>query len=151
MERAISRQELENACRVLRKPRKTASARTLAAACGLPLDATRIVLKTLQELPYIASVRNDKGTWLSYAFTNYAPRLVHMSFCAVVCEGVLVQGSESPAAPMFDAATQAVLRERYQTLAQENGWVYLDVTRDHMAHLLQTLDNALKAQDCTEP
>lgn len=151
MERAILRQELEHACRVLRKPRKTATPRALATACSLPLEAMRIVLKTLQEQPYITSVRNDKGAWLSYTFTNYAPRLVHMSFCAVVCEGTLVEGSESPAAPMFDAPTQLALRQRYQRLALENGWVYLDVTSDHMAHLLQTLENALRGQGCTAP
>ena len=71
MERAISRQQLEHACRVLRKPRKTATPRALATACSLPLEAMRIVLKTLQEQPYITSVRNDKGAWLSYTFTNY--------------------------------------------------------------------------------
>lgn len=145
MHPALSRQMLEQTCRVLRKPRKGASARTLASVCNVPVEAMKAILTTLQEQPYIVGVRDDKGAWLSYSFTNYAPRLIHMSFCAVLCEGKVVEGSESPAAPMFDGDTQARLREQYQNLAREKSWVYLDVTHDHMAHLLDALQARLKA------
>ena len=145
MDRVISRQELEQACRVLRKPRKSASVRALAEACGLPVDATKLVLSTIQAQPFTKSIRNEKGTWLSYGWTNYAPGLIHMSFCAVVCEGIVVEGSESPAAAMFDGPTQQALRDKYRALAVEKGWVYLDVAHDHMAHLLDALEAAFKA------
>lgn len=145
MDRVISRQELEQACRVLRKPRKSASVRALADACGLPGDATKVVLRVIQSQPFTISIRNEKGTWLSYGWTNYAQGLIHMSFCAVVCEGHIVEGSESPAAPMFDGPTQLQLREKYQALAKENNWAYLDVAHDHMTHLLDELEAAFKA------
>lgn len=145
MNHVISRHELEHACRALRKPRKSASLRALADVCGLSTSDTKIVLRVIQEQPFVSSIHNEKGTWLSYGWTNYAPRLIYMSFCAVVCEGRIVEGSESPAAPMFDGYAQAQLREKYQAVASECNWVYLDVTHDHMTHLLDALESAFKA------
>lgn len=141
---SISRQQLENACRVLRKPRKSASMRSFSAACALPLPAVRSIVQTIQNQPFVASIRSEKGTWLSYSFTNYAPGLVCMSFCSVICEGRIAEGSESPAAPMFSAETRDQLKTQYQQLAREKEWVYLDVTHDHMAHLLDALEHCFK-------
>ena len=141
---SIPRQQLEHACRVLRKPRKSASMRALSAACDLSITAMHTIVQTIQAQPFVTSIRNAKGVWLSYVFTNYAPGLIYMSFCAVVCEGEIIEGSESAAAPMFDKETQNQLRTKYQGLAREKGWVYLDVTHDHMLHLLDALQAGVK-------
>ena len=141
----ISRQQLEHACRVLRQPRKSASMRSFSAACCLPLPAMRSIVKTIQNQPFVTSILSEKGTWLSYSFTNYAPGLVCVSFCSVICEGRIVEGSESPAAPMFSAETRDQLTTQYQQLAREHAWVYLDVTHDHMAHLLNDLEHCFTA------
>lgn len=144
MDAAIPRQTLEKACRALRQNRKSASVRTLATACALPTSKMKIMLSIMEDLPFVAPLRDDNGQFISYSFTNYAPKLIHMSFCSVVCEGVIVEGSQSPAAPMFDAETQTQLREKYQGIARTNGWIYLDVAHDHMTHLLDTLEAGFK-------
>lgn len=145
MDNAIPRQTLEKACRVLRQSRKSASVRTLATACGLTVPAMKTMLSILEDQPFVAPIRDAKGNFVSYTFTNCAPKLIHMSFCSVVQEGAIVEGSQSPAAPMFDADTQANLRAKYQGIARDKGWVYLDVAHDHMAHLLAVLEAGLKA------
>ena len=73
-----------------------------------------------------------------------------MSFCAVVCEGNVVEGSESPAAPMFNALEQKQLQEKYRKLALERNWTYLDVSHDHMMHLLNELELAFTVKVCIE-